>query len=56
MMRPPASVPCRRSPCAGRARPTRSLTTVAWLALDATYTTGEVLAVDGGRAIATADI
>ena len=30
--------------------------TVAWLALDATYTTGEVLAVDGGRAIATADI
>ena len=30
--------------------------TVAWLALDAAYTTGEVLAVDGGRAIATADI
>ena len=30
--------------------------TVAWLALDAAYTTGEVLAVDGGRAITTADI
>ena len=26
---------------------------VAWLALDASYTTGEVLAVDGGRGIAT---
>ena len=29
---------------------------VAWLALDAAYTTGEVLAVDGGRGIATVDI
>ena len=28
---------------------------VAWLALDATYTTGEVLAVDGGRGIATVE-
>ena len=28
---------------------------VAWLALDAPYTTGEVLAVDGGRGIATAE-
>ena len=27
--------------------------TVAWLALDAPYTTGEVLAVDGGRGLAT---
>ena len=27
--------------------------TVAWLALDAPYTTGEVIAVDGGRGIAT---
>ena len=29
---------------------------VAWLALDAPYTTGEVLAVDGGRGIATVQI
>ena len=29
--------------------------TVTWLALDATYTTGEVLAVDGGRGIATVE-
>ena len=28
---------------------------VTWLALDAPYTTGEVLAVDGGRAIATVE-
>ena len=28
---------------------------VAWLALDASYTTGEVLAVDGGRGIATVE-
>ena len=28
---------------------------VAWLALDASYTTGEVIAVDGGRGIATVE-
>ena len=28
---------------------------VAWLALEATYTTGEVIAVDGGRGIATVE-
>lgn len=28
---------------------------VAWLALDATYTTGEVIAVDGGRGIASVE-
>ena len=30
--------------------------TVAWLALDATYTTGEILAVDGGRGIVSTEI
>ena len=41
-------VPLRRS---GSAQDVADAT--AWLALDAPYTTGEVLAVDGGRGIAT---
>ena len=45
-----ASVPMRRIGSAGEVAGA-----VAWLALDAPYTTGEVLAVDGGRGIATVE-
>ena len=41
------SVPLRRTGSAGEVA-----AAVAWLALDAPYTTGEVLAVDGGRGLA----
>ena len=44
------SVPLRR---AGSAEEVADV--VAWLALDAPYTTGEVIAVDGGRGIATVE-
>ena len=45
----PTSGPSDWFHCAGPAPPKRSPDAVTWLALDAPYTTGEVLAVDGGR-------